>query len=107
MSPTHAALEVGAVTGNPFAENIVPRFDDSDVLENDDEAEEEEALRSWKVAPQAIAGKTQMKFFLRSTSRLFVYSESKLSPFLLSAEMLSVLRTQGSEGSRIPSAFRF
>ncbi len=57
MSPTHAALEVGAVTGNPFAENVVPRFDDSEVSEGDDEADEEEALKNWKVAPQAIAGK--------------------------------------------------
>lgn len=71
MSPTHAALEVGAVTGNPFAENIVPRFDDSDVSENDDEAEEEEALRSWKVAPQAIAGETQTEFFAFKAVRVF------------------------------------
>lgn len=62
MSPTHAALEVGAVAGNPFAENIVPRFDDSDLSEGDDEAEQEEALKNWKVAPQAIAGRLSAAF---------------------------------------------
>jgi hypothetical protein len=72
MSPTHAALEVGAVTGNPFAENIVPRFDDSDVSENDDEADEEEALRSWKVAPQAIAGETRTEFIASKVASIRV-----------------------------------